>query len=887
MRKIHVLHIFIVFLANIFFSSCLDDEAKIVRTIDDVKDAKIGVLTGSAADILTSKIYDEKQIVRFNMGPDMFMALDAGKVDVLIDESMGLPMIAINYPHFQHFDFPYGKNLDIAIGVSKNNNELYREMSSFIDSLKAVGKIDELFKKWSTEDGVLGNVDMARSKGNGSPIRVSTSADYAPFTFVYDGKVTGLEPELVELFAQSRNRKVEYYIVDFPAVIPHIKQGLSDVACAALAPADDRGDNLLFTSPYTSSRPVCVINGKLLSKDEESWSLSPAEMFKSLKDAVYANLIKEDRYKMVIDGLGITLVITALSLLFATLLGALLCWMRMNKRQWMVRIAKVYIEFMRGMPVLVLMMLLFYVVLVSLHLTGTTVAIITFSLYSSAYFCEMFRTVIISIDRGQTEAGLALGFSPLQTFRYIILPQAVRAIIPVYTSEVVTLLKGTAIVGYIAVTDLTKAGDLIRSRTFDAFFPLIMVSIIYFVLAWLIGFALRKLSQRKVSAICEDEMEGDADLQINTSAILEKKTEQTDDEPLIAVRNLSKTYANGHEVLHNVNADIMRGEVISIIGPSGTGKSTFLRCLNQLEEATSGSIVIEGEDILDRNTDISRLRQKMGMVFQSFNLFNGKTILENITLAPVKLMGKSPEDARKEALALLGMVGLRSKANQYPDQLSGGQKQRVAIARALAMEPKILLFDEPTSALDPSMVSEVLTVINSLAQKGMTMLVVTHEMRFAHNISSRIFFMDEKGIYEEGTPTQIFEHPDKKNTQVFIYGIRECRHTITHDNDFYGMMGRFMHFCQTNSLNFNTGNKVFHVIEEILLTIGSPIDTEIILTYCEKSSQVELTFKAPDAIDKDIFDIEANSIQADIIRGCSDSITIEDNTIHVVVNTTD
>ena len=884
MRKICFLHIIVVFVASVILSSCLDDESKIINNIEDVKDARIGVLTGSAADILVSKTYDEKQIVRFNMGPDMFLALDAGKVDVVIDESMGLPMISISYPQFEHFDIPNVEDLDISIGVSQKKEKLYREMNNFIDSLKAEGKIDELFKKWNSREGVLGNVEMARSNGTGAPVRVSTSADYAPFIFVCHGKVTGFEAEMVEMFAQSRNRRVEYSIVDFPAVIPHVKQGLSDVACAAIATADDRGGNLLFTSPYISSHPVCIVNGKQQVAEDDSWLLSPERLWESLKNAVNTNLIKEDRYKMVVDGLWVTLIITVLSLFFATLLGALLCWMRMNRRQWLVSMAKAYIEFMRGMPVLVLMMLLFYVVLVALHLSGTAVAIITFSLYSSAYFCEMFRTVISGIDRGQTEAGLALGFTPIQTFRYIILPQAVTAMIPVYTSEVVTLLKGTAIVGYIAVTDLTKAGDLIRSRTFDAFFPLIMVSAIYFAIAWMIGFTLRKLTHRKASMIDGEGVKEDSDSQSFNAATVDKQTECSSDAALISIRNLSKIYGNGHEVLRGVNADIKRGEVISIIGPSGTGKSTFLRCLNQLEEATGGSIVIDGEDILDRKADISRLRQKMGMVFQSFNLFNGKTILENITLAPIKLLGKSPEDARSQALALLDMVGLRSKANQYPEQLSGGQKQRVAIARALAMDPKILLFDEPTSALDPSMVSEVLTVINSLAQKGMTMLVVTHEMRFARNISSRVFFMDEGGIYEEGTPTQIFEHPEKKNTKVFINGIRECRHTITENNDFYGMMGRFMHFCQTNSMSFNTGNNVFHIIEETLLTIGSPVNTVIVLSLSEKSSLVEVTFIAPEKISKDIFGKEENYIQSDIIRGCSKSLTIDGNVIHVVVN---
>lgn len=880
MRKLYSVLVALAMVASAVCSSCSDGEWKEVKCVEDLEDARIGVLAGSSIDLIVSGMFDEKQIMRFNVGPDMFMALDAGKVDAVIDETMGWPMIKMNYPHFEYIDFPAHDDMGICIGVIKKEKELFNQFNAFIDSLMDVGACDELFAKWSTKEGVLGKVDMVRSKGTGKPIRVSTSADYAPFTFIYRGKVTGFEPELVEMFAQSVNRSVEYSIVDFAAVIPHVKQGLSDVACAALAESDDRSGSLLFTAPYTKSHSICVINPK--ASGHGAAALSVVGVWESLKESFVNNLVKEDRYMMVVDGLGVTLLITVLSVLFATLLGALLCWMRMNRRGWLARVANAYVELMRGMPVLVLLMLMFYVVLVPMKLSGVVVAIVTFSLYSSAYFCEMFRAAISSIERGQTEAGLALGFSPLQTFIYIILPQAVRAVIPIYTGEVVTLLKGTSVVGYIAVADLTKAGDLIRSRTFDAFFPLIVVSIIYFALAWLIGVALRCVAKHRPTVVSLDD-NVDGEMKAMAAPVAQGEMAVEGKEPLIVVKHLSKTYENGLQVLLDVNTEIKRGDVISIIGPSGTGKSTFLRCLNQLEKATGGSIVIEGEDILASDADLSRIRQKMGMVFQSFNLFNGRTILDNITLAPVKLLGKSKEEARREALALLDIVGLRSKANHYPDQLSGGQKQRIAIARALAMEPKILLFDEPTSALDPSMVSEVLTVIHSLAQKGMTMIVVTHEMRFARAISSRIFYMDEGVIYEEGTPAQIFEHPERKNTKVFINRVRECRHTVVKDNDFHGMMGLFMNFCQRNCFSLQTINSIYHLIEELLLITGNQENMDIVLTYSEKTSQIQLSFENIQSLDNAPFEQEANKIGMDIIRGYSTSLMIEEKSIRVEV----
>ena len=236
---------------------------------------------------------------------------------------------------------------------------------------------------------------------------------------------------------------------------------------------------------------------------------------------------------------------------------------------------------------------------------------------------------------------------------------------------------------------------------------------------------------------------------------------------MINVRNLYKSFGK-NEVLKDINETIKKGEVVVIIGPSGSGKSTFLRCLNLLEEPTSGVINFEGEDITDKNVDINKIREKMGMVFQQFNLFPHKTVMENLTIGPTKIKNISNGDAIKKGSELLEEVGLLDKKNVYPNSLSGGQKQRIAIARALAMEPDVMLFDEPTSALDPEMVGEVLGVMKSLAKDGMTMVVVTHEMGFAREVGDRILFMDEGIIIEEGTPEDIFQNPKNSRTKDFL-----------------------------------------------------------------------------------------------------------------------
>ena len=236
---------------------------------------------------------------------------------------------------------------------------------------------------------------------------------------------------------------------------------------------------------------------------------------------------------------------------------------------------------------------------------------------------------------------------------------------------------------------------------------------------------------------------------------------------MIIVKDLHKTFENNH-VLRGVNYHVQQGEKIVVIGPSGSGKSTFLRCLNLLEVPTSGEIWFDGVNITDPKTDIDKVREHMGMVFQNFNLFNNLTIMQNITLAPVKLKIMEKEEAGENALKLLERVGLREKADAYPSQLSGGQKQRGAIVRALAMNPRVMLFDEPTSALDPEMVGEVLAVMKGLAESGMTMVVVTHEMGFAREVGTKVLFMDEGVIMEENTPQEFFSHPKSQRLQDFL-----------------------------------------------------------------------------------------------------------------------
>ena len=306
---------------------------------------------------------------------------------------------------------------------------------------------------------------------------------------------------------------------------------------------------------------------------------------------------------------------------------------------------------------------------------------------------------------------------------------------------------------------------------------------------------------------------------------------------MIRIEHLKKQYPNVTP-LKDVNVEIHDGDVISVIGPSGTGKSTLLRCINQLEKPTAGKIRVDDLEITAPGCDMNKVRQKMGMVFQSFNLFGHKTVIENIMLAPMDLLGMSKQEAYDTGMKLLRTVGLAEKALNYPDELSGGQKQRIAIARTLAMDPDVILLDEPTSALDPTMVGEVQAVIRDLAGTGKTMMIVTHEMNFARAISNRVFYMDEGGVYEDGTPEQIFDHPKRENTRRFVRRLKVLElHIESRDYDFLGMAGEIERYCSKNQIAPKLANRVQLVFEETTQLLVPLLKTPHIQAVCEYSEQ--------------------------------------------------
>ena len=316
---------------------------------------------------------------------------------------------------------------------------------------------------------------------------------------------------------------------------------------------------------------------------------------------------------------------------------------------------------------------------------------------------------------------------------------------------------------------------------------------------------------------------------------------------MIRIEHLEKKYPNVTP-LKDVNAEIRDGDVVSVIGPSGTGKSTLLRCINLLEKPTAGRIWFNETEITGPNCDISKVRQKMGMVFQSFNLFGHLTVIENIMVSPMTLLGRSRQGAYADAARLLRMVGLSDKALNYPDELSGGQKQRIAIARTLAMDPDVILLDEPTSALDPTMVGEVQAVIRDLSRTGKTMMIVTHEMNFARSIANRVFYMDDGGIYEDGTPEQIFDAPRREKTRRFIRKLKVLEMEVRgREYDYPGMLGELDHYCVKNQLSQKTTHRLQLVLEEMLQQLLMPAladpSVSVTVEYAADREDAQIAFR--------------------------------------------
>jgi polar amino acid transport system permease protein len=504
--------------------------------------------------------------------------------------------------------------------------------------------------------------------------------------------------------------------------------------------------------------------------------------------------------------------ISAFAMAGGVALGLGLALMRLSPVGLVRGAAWTYIWFIRGTPQLLQLVFLYDALpSVGIKLDSFTTAVIGFALNEAAFSAEIIRGGILSVNRNQSIAAAAFGMRPFLTLRRIILPQAMRAILPAMGNDTIAVLKGTSVASVIFVNELTFRSQQIVGQNFKFFTVFTATGVIYLMMTSAIA-GIQWFLERRFNIELErpapgttafDRMFGrgksfsatgsvtaarrqvapataamaSAGRQPWLDAISDSSENSADRRVFVGCTDIWKSYG-AREVLRGINLSVNRGDVVAIMGPSGSGKSTLLRMINHLEKLDKGEVLVDGKHVGYRSfdgglrpiRDLARARAeaRIGMVFQHFNLFDHLTALENVIEAPIRVHGEDPESARQKGMGLLTMVGLAHHAHHLPHRLSGGQQQRVAIARALAISPRLMLFDEPTSALDPELVGEVLAVIRKLAEAGMTMIVVTHEVRFAREVADRVVFMDAGLTVEEGTPEEVIDHPKHERTKRFL-----------------------------------------------------------------------------------------------------------------------
>jgi len=452
-----------------------------IRSLDDLSGKRVGVTLGSVQDTyLTEHGPKDCQIMRFNNSSDIYEAMSTGKCDYSAFTETEFMVKELMSPGQYKMDYVFGDTLEVAIGFRKNDERhLVDEFNRFLKEFKENGGIEECYNRWAKEYKLGDTMPHIELPTSGEPLNVGVYLSVEPFQFLGPNGPDGFEIELLKRYSAWSGRPLVFNQMAFTAIIPSITTGKLDIAASTFAVTAERAEKMDFSEPIYSSQYAVMSQND--GHDEK------VSFFDNFVERFRNNLIVEKRYMLLLDGLKSTLIITLLSLLAGTLIGALLCAMRMGKRRAFRSVASVFIEIIRGIPVLVVLMLLFYVVFSKSGISPIVTAVIAFSLYFGAYSAEIFRSALMTVDNGQWEASYALGFHPFKTFMLVILPQASAIARPVFKTRAKTLIRETSVVGYIAICDLTYMSNLIRSRTFDAFFPLLVVTVIYFIIAWIIS----------------------------------------------------------------------------------------------------------------------------------------------------------------------------------------------------------------------------------------------------------------------------------------------------------------------------------------------------------------------------------------------------------------
>jgi polar amino acid transport system substrate-binding protein len=454
----------------------------LISSLEDLKNKRIGVMLGSTHDAFAHKQYPQAEIFQYKGPADVLLGVKSGKVDVGIYNSVSLTEILKIDPELGLIDKPFEFS-PVGFGFNKKNIELHSQFNAFFKTIKDNGVYEDMIDRW-TKKGITDMPKIDTPNKNGILVAGHVSDGGLPFVTLRNNENVGLNIELAKRFAAYVGKDIRFDDMEFGGLIPALSTGKIDFIAVTLMFTEERKQKINFGEPYYEiGMSAFALKKNIASYSHENQTKNDPTFFTSILNSFQNNIIQEKRYLLILDGLKTTIIISILATIFGTLLGGIICFLRMSKNKLLNIPAKIYISILRGTPVLVILMIIFYVVFASVNINPIIVATIAFGMNCGAYAAEIFRSGIEGIEKGQMEAGIAMGFNKIKTFIYIILPQTIRRILPIYKGEIITLVKMTSIVGYIAVQDLTKASDIIRSRTFDAFFPLIMIAILYFLIS--------------------------------------------------------------------------------------------------------------------------------------------------------------------------------------------------------------------------------------------------------------------------------------------------------------------------------------------------------------------------------------------------------------------
>jgi len=476
-------HLLLLSLAIVAVSCSKDSQSGAIRSIDDLGGKKVAVMTGSVMEIYATDVLTNSEIVRLNSNVDAVVAVSTGSAHACLASSLEWPLIQVANPDLYAVTDTI-RPVPVSFAFHKDNAELRDRFNAFASSYLESDEFRQMRAEWSTPGNTRQVPDYSAENLPNGVLRVVAHASSEPFCFMKNGRMSGIEPEILIEFARTLGKTVEFTDNDFSSLIPHLSAGRADVACCLICITPEREKIVNFGIPW-------ICEAQVLVAKNNSYSASTGSFMENVKNGLKKNLITEDRYLMLLDGLKMTVFISLLSAVLGTILGVIMCMGLMSRRKSVSNPTGAVVEFLRCMPQVVLLLIMFYLVFGKSDVSGSLVATVTFSLCFGAYTSVIFKSACQSVDKGQTEAALAMGFSPFRSFREFVLPQVITYALPVYKGEFIGLIKATSIVGYIAVADLTRAGDIIRSRTFEAFFPLILVTVAYFVIIWLLTLLIR------------------------------------------------------------------------------------------------------------------------------------------------------------------------------------------------------------------------------------------------------------------------------------------------------------------------------------------------------------------------------------------------------------